>query len=104
MGRAGSVCYPPARRFDRPEAELLILSDDTARAIADALTVEIRGPARRAELAPAAMDLCLKARVAYHRFFSDVSGASSIPLFERALGLAPDEPRALAGYAMARAR
>lgn len=93
-----------ARRFDRPEAEMLNLSDDTARAIADALAVEMRGPARRAELDPAAMDLYLKARVAYHKFFSDVGGAASIPLYEQALRLAPDEPRILAGHAMARAR
>lgn len=93
-----------ARRFDRPESEILSLSDDTARAIADALALEIRDPARRAEVDPAAMDLYLRARVAYHKLFSDVGGAASVPLYEQALRLAPEEPRILAGYACALAR
>jgi eukaryotic-like serine/threonine-protein kinase len=99
-----------ARRFDRPDAELLDVSDDAARAIAEALAVELGAPGRAAgkgaeQSADAeAMDLYLQARAAYHRFFSDLGGAASLPLFERALARAPRDPRILAGYAMARAR
>ncbi len=96
-----------ARRFDRPDAELLGVSDDAARAIAEALAVELGGPGGAAAAPaadPEAMDLYFQARSAYHRFFSDLGGEASIPLFERALERAPDDPRILAGYAMARAR
>jgi serine/threonine-protein kinase len=90
-----------AKRFDRPEGELLMVSDDAARAVAEALTVGVSAPARKAELDPEAMDLYLRARAAYHGYFSNVS---SLPLFEQALARAPDHPKILAGYAMARAR
>jgi serine/threonine-protein kinase len=93
-----------ARRFDRPDAELLGVSDDAARAVAEALTAEIGGPARRSEAAPEAMDFYLRARAAYHHFFDDPTGVGYLELFERAVALAPDNPRILAGYAMARAR
>ena len=39
-----------AKRFDRPESELLQINDDTARAIADALAVELAPPVRDASL------------------------------------------------------
>jgi serine/threonine-protein kinase len=93
-----------ARRFDRPDSELLGASDDAARAIAEALAVEMGAPSRPIEADPEATDLYLRARAAYHRFFSDLGGEASIPLFERALARAPDDPRLLAGVAMARAR
>ncbi len=92
-----------ARRFDRPEAELLAMTDETAQAIASALTVELGAAPRLISSDPEAADLYLRARAAYHRFFSD-AGGSSIALFERAMARAPDDPRVLAGYAIARAR
>ncbi len=93
-----------ARRFDRPDAELYAVSDDAARAIGEALVVEMGAAPRPAEADAEAMDLYLQARAAYHLFFSDLGGEASLPLFERALARAPDDPRILAGYAMARAR
>jgi serine/threonine-protein kinase len=92
-----------ARRFDRPESELLAVTDETAQAIASALTVELGGAPRLLSSDPEAADLYLQARAAYHRFFTD-AGGSSIELFERAMARAPDDPRVLAGYAIARSR
>jgi TolB-like protein len=95
-----------ARRFDRPFAELLQVSDDVARAIAEALTVTVgdAGAAPRAAEGDAeAMDLYLRARAASHDLFDHV-GETALPLFERAMARAPDDPRILAGYAMVRAR
>src|SRR6185437_9477829 len=92
-----------ARRFDRPDSEVFGASDDVARAIAGALTVELGTPARPLEADPEAMDLYLRARHAHHVFFDDLEGGS-LALLERALALAPDEPRVLAAYAMTRAR
>ena len=91
------------RRFDRPEAELFAVSEAAARAIAEALTVEIAAPAYGAPEDGEAIDLYLRARSKYLRYFSDLTG-ESIQLFERALALAPDDPRILAGYAMASGR
>jgi serine/threonine-protein kinase len=93
-----------ARRFDRAGNELLRVSDDAARAVAEALAVEL-SPGRRTPPADAeAMDLFLRARAAYRRYFTDLEGESSAPLFERALARAPDDPRILAGFAMANTR
>ena len=92
-----------ARRFDRPDSELLAMTDETAQAIATALTVELGAPPRLISSDPEVADLYLRARAAYHRFFSDLGG-NSIELFERAMARAPDDPRVLAGYASARAR
>jgi serine/threonine-protein kinase len=92
-----------ARRFDRPDSELLAVTDETAQAIASALTVELGGAPRLISSDPEAADLYLQARAAYHRFFTD-AGGSSIELFERAMARAPDDPRVLAGYAIARSR
>lgn len=92
-----------AKRFDRPEAELFTINDDTARAITEALAVEINAPQHPIASDPEATDLYLRARAAYHQFFSNTDG-ESIRLFERALTRAPGDARILAGYAMARAR
>ncbi|MEZ4294631.1 MAG: protein kinase [Polyangiaceae bacterium] len=91
------------RRFDRPEAELFDLSDTAALAISEALSVDL-APAPRVVPGHAdAIDLYLRARSSYFRFFSDQFG-DSIRLFEQALARAPDDPRILAGYAMAASR
>ncbi len=92
-----------AKRFDRPEAEILAVSDDLAAAVKEALTVNHDAPARKAPTDPEALDLYLRARSLYHRFFHDMAG-QSVALFEKALERAPNDPRILAGYAMARAR
>ncbi len=90
------------KRFDRKPEDMLSVSDDAARAIAEALAVDLAAPERGATN-PEAIELYLRARALYIRFFADLGG-ESIPLFERALALAPDDPRILAGYAMAAAR
>jgi serine/threonine-protein kinase len=92
-----------AKRFDRPEAELLQVADDVARAIAEALAVETGPSPRTLETDPEALDLYLRGRAAYHAVF-DAIERSALPLFEQAMARAPDDPRILAGYAMARAR
>jgi serine/threonine-protein kinase len=92
-----------ARRFDRPDAELLAVSDETAQAIASALAAPLGVPPRLIASDPEVADLYLRARAAYHRFFSDLAG-NSIELFSQALARAPEDPRILAGYAMSRSR
>jgi serine/threonine-protein kinase len=91
-----------ARRFDGPESDLLALNDEVARAVADALTVDLeKGEGRSVDAE--AVDLYLRARLQYLRnYFSDSSTASE--LFARALDRAPDDPRIIAGYVMATAR
>ncbi|MFO0592623.1 MAG: protein kinase [Polyangiaceae bacterium] len=88
------------RRWDRPEADIFAVSDEAARAIAAALAVEIKAPARAAPSSAEAIDVYLRARALYFRFFQDTHG-ESLKLFEEALSLAPDDPRIIAGYAMA---
>jgi TolB-like protein/Flp pilus assembly protein TadD/predicted Ser/Thr protein kinase len=91
------------RRFDRPEAEIFAVSDAAARAISEALAATLSAPARCAPDNAEAIDLYLRARLCYRRYFADLGGEST-RLFERALALAPDDPRILAGYAMANGR
>jgi len=87
-----------ARRFDVPEQELLVQNDLIARAIAEALTVDLTMPDRVAADGEA-VDLYLRARHAYHHSFS--GRVDAVPLFDRLLTLTPDDPRALAGRALA---
>jgi serine/threonine-protein kinase len=92
-----------ARRFDRPEAEILVSNDETARAIAAALAVEINAPAHPVPPDSEVTDLYLRGRAAYHHYFYNKEG-DAICLFEEALVRAPGDARILAGYAMAHAR
>ena len=92
-----------ARRFDRPDSDLLAVIDETAQAIASALAAPLGVPPRLISTDPEVADLYLRARAAYHRFFADFEG-NSIDLFTQAMARAPDDPRILAGYAMARSR
>ena len=91
-----------AQRFDGGETDALELNDRVAHAVATALTADLSIVGAR----PAdseAVDLYLRARSAYHvNYFGDLTDAAS--LFSRALERAPDDPRVLAGYVMARAR
>jgi serine/threonine-protein kinase len=88
-----------ARRFDVPEAELLAQNDAIATAIAAALTVDVALP-ERAVVGAQAVDLYLRARHAHQRSFTG-DRAEAMRLFDEALALTPDDPRALAGRAMA---
>jgi serine/threonine-protein kinase len=92
-----------AKRFDRPEKDVLATSDEAANAIAEALTVQRSAPARPAPSDPRALDLYLRARHAFRRGWRE-NTAEAIALFEQALALAPDDPTILAGYARAQFR
>ncbi|MEZ4294573.1 MAG: hypothetical protein R3B70_06330 [Polyangiaceae bacterium] len=90
------------KRFERRPEDMLDLSDEAAAAIATALAVEIEAT-ERAVTSAEAVELYLRARALYFRFFADM-GTEAMRLFERARALAPDDPRILAGYAMTAAR
>jgi serine/threonine-protein kinase len=92
-----------AKRFDRPDKDLFAINDEAARAIAEALTVDPTSPAREAPSNAAAVDLYLRARNEYHKFWPE-NVARAMEIFEQALGLAPNDPTILSGYALARAR
>ena len=92
-----------AKRFDRPEKEVLSVSDDVANAVAEALTVKRSAPARVAPTDGRAVDLYLRARHALHRGWRNDIG-NAVELFEQALALAPDDPTILAGHARAQVR
>ena len=92
-----------AKRFDRPAADLLVVSDEVARAVADALTVDLVAPARAAPEDPVAVDLYLRGRQEYRRYWRE-SAAAAVELFQQALARAPDDPTILAACAMAAAR
>jgi TolB-like protein len=88
-----------ARKFDVAENELLAQNDVIAHAIADALTVDLEGAVRAPAADAEALDLYLRARHASHLAFTDPT--ASLKLFEAALGRSPNDPRVLAGRAMA---
>jgi serine/threonine-protein kinase len=92
-----------AKRFDRPEKDVLTTSDEAANAIAEALTVQRSAPARPAPSDPRALELYLRARHAFRRGWRE-NTQEAIALFEQALALAPDDPTILAGYARAQFR
>jgi eukaryotic-like serine/threonine-protein kinase len=92
-----------AKRYKRAEAQLLAINESAAKAIADALVTPLAGSSRGTPSGSEVIDLYLRARATYHGFGADLSGEST-ELYRRALELAPDEPRILAGYAMARTR
>ncbi len=92
-----------AKRFDRPEQDVLSINDEAARAIAEALTLAGRAEPREAPSDPLAVDLYLRARHEYRKFWPEPV-ERSIRLFEQALALAPEDPLLLAGLAMALAR
>jgi len=92
-----------AKRFERPAADLLQVSDEAVRAIADALTVTPAASLGPGTHNPQALDLYLRARYAYNHG-EDAALEQAIGLFQQAVELAPDDPALLAGYAMACAR
>ncbi len=92
-----------AKRFERPETELLVVADEVARAIAAALTVELDAPHREAPSNPMVIELYLRGRREYRQFWRDTV-PSAIRHFEEALALSPDDPTILAALAMARVR
>ena len=92
-----------AKRFDRPEKDLFVVNDEVAKAIADALTVDLATPVREAPTDPVAVELYLKARALYRKFWVP-HVREALVLLEQALERAPNDPTILAGYASALAR
>ena len=92
-----------AKRFDRPEKELLSISDDVANAVAEALTVRRNAPARESPTDGRAVDLYLRARHKFNRGWRE-DNVEAIKLYEEALALAPNDPTILAGTARAQLR
>ncbi len=91
-----------AKRFDRPEQDVLTINDEVARAIAAALTVDARAT-RSGPSDPVAVDLYLRARHEYRGFWPEHL-RRAIALFEQANVIAPDDPAILSGMAAALAR
>lgn len=92
-----------AKRFDRPEKDLFVVNDEVATAIAEALTVDMTSPIRQAPTDPAAVELYLRARAEYRKFWQP-SVQKAVELLEEALKLAPDDSTILSGYSSALAR
>ncbi|MDC0741864.1 protein kinase domain-containing protein [Polyangium mundeleinium] len=92
-----------AKRFDRPEKDLFVVNDEVAKAIADALTVDMAQPARESPTDPVAVELYLKARIEYRKFWVE-HVREAVKLLEQALARAPQDPTILSGYASALAR
>jgi len=93
-----------AGRFDRPAEDLLVISDEVARAIAGALSTEVAAPERRAPPDPEAVDLYLRGRQGYRNRFSHSAIVTAVDELARAVALVPDEPSFLSAYAMALVR
>ncbi|XYH95736.1 protein kinase domain-containing protein [Sorangium sp. So ce1128] len=92
-----------AKRFDRPETEVLRINDEVAEAIAGALTLDAAAPSRAAPSDPVALDLFLRGRHEYRSFWPEHQ-ERAIALFEQALARAPGDPMILSAYALARSR
>ncbi len=92
-----------AQRFDRPEGEMLQVSDEIARAIAAALTVKEAPPERDAPSDPTVISFFLRARHELRKYWGSHMRRAT-ELFSEALAIAPDEPLLLAGFALATAR
>ncbi len=92
-----------AKRFDRPASEALLINDEAAKAIAEALTVHFTVKPRAAPTDPAAIDLYLRASHVLAKFLRpDI--AHAVQLYEQALARAPNDPTILSGCARARVR
>jgi eukaryotic-like serine/threonine-protein kinase len=95
-----------AKRFDRPEQDVLSINDEAARAIAEALTLDgdaLHDRAREAPSNPIAIDLYIRARHEYRKFWPD-HVRRSVELFEQALVIAPDDPLLLSGLSLSLSR
>jgi serine/threonine-protein kinase len=92
-----------AKRFDRPEQDVLSINDDAARAIAEALTLDREAPAREAPSSPEAVDLYLRARHEYRKFWQQ-NQDRALELFAQAEALAPGDAMILAGKALSLSR
>jgi serine/threonine-protein kinase len=92
-----------AKRFDRPEQDVLSINDDAAHAIAEALTLDREAPAREAPSSPEAVDLYLRARHEYRKFWQEDQDRA-LELYAQAEALAPGDAMILSGKALALSR
>lgn len=92
-----------ARRFDRPEADALVVSDEAAHAIAAALSVDAAAPLREAPSDASAVDLYLRGKHELRLIWREPV-RRAVELFEQAHRRAPGDATLLAAYARARAR
>ena len=92
-----------AQRIDKSEEDLLVAGDEVATAIAGAVTADHDAPAREPVTDARAIELYLRARQEYRKYWVDAV-KTSIGLFEQAIEMAPNDPTILSGYAMAWAR
>jgi eukaryotic-like serine/threonine-protein kinase len=91
-----------AKRFDGTRADVLRFGDEVAKAVADALVVS--KPERpRMKTDPLALDLYLKGRHEYLKFWSEANDRA-VQLLEQAHERAPDDALIMSGYASALAR
>ncbi|MBK8257067.1 MAG: protein kinase [Polyangiaceae bacterium] len=100
--RDGSQLW--AKRFDKHTVDVFEVSDEVARAVAEALTLnDASPPPRESPADPAAMDLYLRGRQEYRKYWPEAV-RRSVTLFEQALERAPNNPTILSAYALACAR
>jgi serine/threonine-protein kinase len=92
-----------AKRFDRSAADLLVVSDEVAEAIALALTVGAPALGREAVSDARAIDLYLRGRAELRRLW-ETPVRHAVQLLADAHRLLPDDASILASYARARAR
>jgi len=92
-----------ARRFDRPAGDALIVSDEVADAVAEALTVAPVAQNRKAPTDATAIDLYLRGRAELRDLGGDAM-ARAVGYLEEAHARAPDDPTLLAALARARGR
>ena len=91
-----------AKRFDRPEQDVLSINDEVARAIAEALTLDASA-ARAAPSDPAAIDLFIRARHEFRKFWPE-HVTRAIELYRQALAIASADPTIMSALAIALAR
>ncbi|MBK8995505.1 MAG: protein kinase [Myxococcales bacterium] len=92
-----------AKRFDRPQADALVVSDEAAHAIAEALSVDPAAPLRAAPSDPSAIDLYLRGKGELRKIWREPV-RRAVELFAEAHQRAPGDATLLAAYARARAR
>lgn len=92
-----------SRRFERGMEELLMLGDEAAHELAEAMTAQKHEERRVTPTHPEAIELYLKGRQEYNKSWGE-SNARALEYLARAYQLAPDEPLIMASYAMALSR
>jgi eukaryotic-like serine/threonine-protein kinase len=89
-----------ARRFQCPAGDLLVVGDEVAQAVARALTVSDAAPARDVATDPHAVELYLRGRQEYRRFWYP-HAVSATQLFQQAHARAPHDTTLMTACALA---